>query len=116
MDVQRGQGIEKSWSREDLERSRRETLPECAAGPARQGGPGLLWRRPLAQTGASAFGAALLWLGVARRSWPGTHYGAGRAAPHTCAPSRRREGGASCVPPYREDCGIVADGAGRRRP
>lgn len=107
MDVQRGQGdreiLEQGGLRNGVaEKHCRNVQRACASG-----GPGLLWKRPLAQTGASALGAALLWLGVARRSWPGAHAHCRARArgPHT--PAHRVAGGRAGPPACPRTRGIV---------
>lgn len=97
-----------------LERSRRQALPACG-GACALGCLGLFREKPLAQTNASA-SAAMFWLGrrgvVVPRAQ--THCpGPGARPPRT----RTAAGGRGFLrAPALGDCGIVADGAGRRRP
>lgn len=98
-----------------LELSRRE-YRVCSSACA-LGCQGLFGKRPLAPTGASALRRRCSrWAGW-REAGPHVraHAYCWTRARGLRAPRRPREGGVSGVPLRWGDCGIVADGAGRRR-
>lgn len=119
MDVHRGQGDREILEQGGLRNGVAEKHCQNVQRGLRVGWPGFTLEETVGTNRRERFwgGVAVAGRGppqLARRAR--ALQGPGARPPHTCAPSRRREGGASCVPPYQGDCGIVADGAGRRRP
>lgn len=107
MDVHRGQGDREILEQGGLRNGVAEKHCQNVQRGLRVGWPGFTLEETVGTNRRERFWAALLWLGVARRSWPGAHAHCRARArgPHT--PAHRVAGGRAGPPACPRTRGIV---------